>query len=928
MSEMEDRRFIVGIDLGTTNCAAAYVDLQEKEPGRRKIRVFKIPQLTGPGQVKRLPLLPSFLYIPGEYDIPADAMVRLWPDPDDHFVGTYARDHGALVPDRLVSSAKSWLCHSRVDRRARILPWGAAAEIHRISPVAATAAYLKHIRLAWNSVWGAEESLHLENQFVIVTVPASFDEVARELTLEAAREAGIGPVLLIEEPLAAFYNWLMHHENDWRTHVQPGEAVLVCDVGGGTTDFTLIVLRESEGSPRFERIAVGDHLLLGGDNIDLALARRVEAQLAGPQCSMSTERWKALCHQCRQAKETLLSGAAQNFKVTLMGEGSRLIAGTQRVELDRALVAEVVLDGFFPADAAEGAPPAATRKGITEFGLPYEPEPAITRHMLAFLDRHHQAVAQILGRPAAVPDLILYNGGSLKPPEIQAQIRRTLQSRNSRPDPERPRVLKSPDLDLAVAFGAAYYGLVKIGEGVRVGSGSPQSYYLGVARAADAGPPPAAREVMCIVERGLDEGSTIHLKNREFEVLTNQPVSFDIFSSSYRSGDRSGDLLLVDDTFTPLPPLQTVVQYGKKGVQKAIPIKIEASYTEVGTLALWCRSRLSEHRWKLQFQLRESAAPDVADDARILELAVVEAARNHLGRVLNGDDKSGVEKLVKDLSGILELPREQWPLGFIRSLADDLLDRAPVRGKGPDYESGWANLLGFCLRPGIGEGLDKQRLQRLWKLYPAGPLHAKNPRVRLEWWIMWRRVAAGLTAGQQRQVFQDLSAVFFEKKTASAKVTPQERLEIWMAAANLEKLHGKDKIRLGRQLFSEITARKVKAQHLWALSRLAARDLLYGSADRVIPPGEAARWIEWLIGWTGSNSTMIGRTVSQMARKTGDRARDLDEETRQRVLAWMEENNLAGELKRRVSDISPAERGDQVAMFGESLPVGIILKTT
>ncbi|MFZ0725520.1 MAG: Hsp70 family protein [Desulfobacterales bacterium] len=928
MPDTEERRFIIGIDLGTTNCAAAYVDLQEKGPGRRKIRVFKIPQLTGPGQVKRLPLLPSFLYIPGEYDIPADALVRLWPDRDTHFVGTYARDHGALVPDRLVSSAKSWLCHARVDRRARILPWGAAAEIYKISPVAATAAYLKHIRLAWNSVWGADDSLLLENQFVIITVPASFDEVARELTLEAARAAGMGAVLLLEEPLAAFYNWLMHHENNWRAHVQPGETVLVCDVGGGTTDFTLIALRDSAGSPRFERIAVGDHLILGGDNIDLALARRVEAQLSGPQHSMSTERWKALCHQCRQAKEALLGGAAQNVTVTLMGEGSRLIAGTQHVELDRGLVTEVVLKGFFPSDAVdEGAPPAAARKGISEFGLPYEPEPAITRHMLAFLNRHHPAVAKIQGQPADAPDLILYNGGSLKPPEIQAQIRQALQNRASRPDPQHPRVLESPDLDLAVAFGAAYYGLVKIGEGVRVGSGSPRGYYLGVARAEGSGPPPAAREVICIVERGLDEGSPIDLKNRDFEVLTNQPVSFDVFSSSYRSGDRSGDLLPVDDSFTPLPPLQTVVQYGKKGVQKAIPVTIEAAYTEVGTLALWCRSRISEHRWKLQFHLRESPAPAAADDARILELAVVEAARSHLEQVLAGDDKSQMQKLAKDLSRIVELPRDDWPLGFIRGLADDLLDRAPARGKGPDVESGWTNLLGFCLRPGIGEGLDKQRLQRLWKLYQAGPVHAKNPRVRLEWWIMWRRVAAGLTPGQQRQVFQDLSPVFFDKKSASVKVTPQERLEIWMAAANLEKLHGKDKIRLGRQLLSEITPRKLKAQHLWALSRLAARDLLYGPADRVIPPEEAAHWIGQLIGWPAANPTMIGRTVSQIARQTGDRARDLDEEMRQRVLAWMAENGLAEELQRRVSETTPPARDDQVAMFGESLPLGIILKT-
>ena len=573
--------------------------------------------------------------------------------------------------------------HSNVDRRARILPWGAAAEIPKISPVMATAAYLKHIRLAWNSAWGQDESLHLENQFVVVTVPASFDEVARELTLESAKTAGIGTVVLLEEPLAAFYSWLMHHENNWRKYVQPGELILVCDVGGGTTDFTLIVLRDVEGSPRFERIAVGDHLVLGGDNIDLALARQVEAQLTGTRRSMSTDRWKALCHQCRQAKEALLGGTAENFKVTMMGEGSRLIAGTQRVNLDKAVIAKLVLEGFFPTDTEDVRQPAFERKGITEFGLPYEQEPAITRHMKWFLDRHRNDVSKILQRSSAAPDLILYNGGSLKPAEIQARIRMALQNWTASQDSVHPKVLENPDLDLAVAFGAAYYGLVKIGAGVRVGSGSPRAYYLGVARHDRGQPKPHDREVMCIVERGLDEGSTIPLEDKAFDVLTNQPVSFDIFSSSYRSGDRSGDLVRVDDSFTPLPPLQTVVQYGKKGAQKAIPVKIEAEYTEVGTLALWCRSRISEHRWKLQFQLRDTATPEAADDAQILELAVVETARDLLNRVMSGDDKSRVEKLAKKLSSRVDLPRDDWPLGFIRSLADDLLDLTPVRNKGP-----------------------------------------------------------------------------------------------------------------------------------------------------------------------------------------------------------------------------------------------------
>jgi molecular chaperone DnaK (HSP70) len=923
---IEDQRFVIGIDLGTTNCAVSYVDLEEHQSAGEGIRIFKIPQLTGPGQVNSLPLLPSFLYIPGEYDITEDSIVRLWDGREENIIGAFARDQGSLVPDRLVSSAKSWLCHSNVDRRARILPWGATGQISKISPVAATAAYLKHIRLAWNAAQGPDENLHLENQLVVITVPASFDEIARDLTLEATKIAGINTAVLLEEPLAAFYSWLMLHEKSWRELIQPGELILICDVGGGTTDFTLIILKDSDGSPRFERIAVGEHLILGGDNIDLALARQVEAQLTGQRRSMSTDRWKALCHQCRQAKETILGGSAKASTITLMGEGGRVIAGTQQVELTDDAVAKTVLEGFFPL-AADNIPSAAAgRKGITEFGLPYEPEPAITKHMKGFVDKHWDEVLKKLQRRSAAPDWILFNGGSLKPPVIRQRIQAAMQQWYYEPNSDGPRVLENHDLDLAVTFGAAYYGLVKIGRGVRVGSGSPRSYYLGVARTEAGQAETKPRDVMCLVERGLDEGSTIHLKNKSFELLANQPVAFDIFSSSYRSGDRRGDLVEVNDSLTELPPLQTVIQYGKKGIQRRLPVLIEAEYTEVGTLAIWCRSRISEHRWKLQFQLRNSTETVPATDAQVLELSVVEAAHQYLRRVLTGGNKNEVQNLIKQLSRTVELPRDDWPLGFIRSLADELIDLVSIRSKGADFESGWMNLLGFCLRPGIGDGLDKQRLQKLWKLYKSGPVYDRNPRVRLEWWIMWRRVAAGLTHGQQNQILQSLSPLIFSSRKSAVKITPQVRLEIWMLVANLEKIYSQEKIRLGRQLFAEISLKKPKAQHLWALSRLAARDLLYGTADRTIPPSEVYQWIEQLMGFSGSNPNPIGRTISQMARKTGDRARDISEEMRTRVLHWMEVQNLSDDMKHRVREILPLAPKDQNAIFGESLPQGIILR--
>jgi len=926
-TDIAERRFIIGIDLGTTNCAVSYVDLEGKGSAAKRIRIFKIPQMTGSGEVNRLPVLPSFLYIPGEFDISREAIVELWEGADPNFAGAFARDHGARVPARLVSSAKSWLCHANVDRQARILPWGADKEVPKVSPVMATAAYLKHIRMAWNNSWGPDDdSLHLENQLIVATVPASFDEVARELTLEAAKLGGLNNVILLEEPLAAFYSWLMRHEKDWQDFVQTGELILVCDVGGGTSDFTLIILREAEGSPRFERIAVGDHLILGGDNIDLALARRVETGLTGPRRSMSTNRWKALSHQCRQAKESILGGSAETFKVTLMGEGSRLIAGTLSAELSQDEVTDTILEGFFPLVAAEAAPNAAGRKGITEFGLPYEQEPAITRHLGRFLEQHRDDIFQTLQRQSSAPDLILYNGGSLRPVKIQQRIRAALQHWYRESDSERPRVLENPAPDLAVALGAAYYGLVKVGEGVRVGSGSPRAYYLGIARSDAVVPDPQAREAICVVERGLEEGNAIGLKDNSFEVLTNQPVSFDLYSSSYRSGDRHGDVIRVDDSFTVLPPLQTVIQYGKKGVRKAIPVKIEAEYTELGTLALWCRSRISDHRWKLQFQLRDTPVPETVADAQILEASVTEDVLNYMRDTLSGNDKQQVEKLAKDIGRIVDLPRNDWPLGFIRTLADELLALLQIRKKGPIFESIWMNLLGFCLRPGIGESIDQQRMRQLWRLYPGGAASAGHPRVRLEWWIMWRRVAAGLTPGQQRQFFQDVSVFLLGKKGEIKKITPQEHLEIWMAVANMEKLYSKEKIELGRKLLAVTSAKKLKSQHLWALSRLGARELLYGPADRVIPPAEVSKWIDQLVSYSWSNPNTAGRIVSQLARKTGDRSRDLDDKVQVDVLDWMAQNDMPEDRQRRVREFVPLAYQDRDAMFGEALPQGIILR--
>lgn len=934
--DLEKKRYVIGIDLGTTNSAVSYVDLDaiaadasaQNDAKKSRIKIFNPPQLVGPGEIGRLPVLPSFLYIPGTYDISKDAIRIPWKTSSDNFSGTFARDHGAKVPARLVSSAKSWLCHGNVDRKAKILPWGSGSDVFKVSPVQATAAYLEHIKKAWNMTKGDDEEAYLENQVIVLTVPASFDEVARDLTVEAAAMADLKNITLLEEPLAAFYSWLISHEKDWHNYVHENELILVCDIGGGTTDFTLITLQYVDGSLRFERIAVGDHLILGGDNIDLALARRVEKNFGKNKPALTGDRWKTLCHYCRHAKENILDGRTDRETITLMGEGSSLIAGTISAQLSREELETTVLDGFFPlVNASETkAESPSSKKGITEFGLPYEQEPAMTKHLGWFLEHHRKDVETLLHKHAK-PDLVLFNGGSLKPEIIREKIRAAIRHWFDEPDTGVPRVLENPNPDLAVALGAAYYGLVKVGEGVKVGSGSARGYYLRIAtKDQENGSAAKSDMALCLVERGVDEGSRIDLTDKKFDVLANQPVSFEIYSSSYRSGDRHGDVVEIDDSMTPLPPIQTVVEFGKKGEKKAIPVTIEADYTEMGTLALYCRSQVSTHRWRLQFQLRDTTEHLQIDDDAVLEETTVTNACNEVKQAFSPNTaKQRVTRLMKTITTIVEHPKKKWPLSFIRSLSDELLKVIDTRALTLEHEKRWLNLTGFCLRPGFGDGFDPQRVKKLWKIFKQGTTFSKNQQILAEWWILWRRVAAGLSAGQQRQFSQDLMPLVFPKKNPPRKIGNQELLEIWMAIANMERMLISDKIKWGRYFLNNLQPDGSKPQHFWALSRIGARELLYGPADKVVSPNEISVWINKLLKKKWPDTQTVGNTLSQLGRMTGDRMRDITPDTADRIVSWMTQNGCPASHIRRLKEVVPVAKQEENAIFGESLPAGMIL---
>ncbi|MDI6798262.1 MAG: molecular chaperone DnaK, partial [Desulfatibacillaceae bacterium] len=516
------------------------------------------------------------------------------------------------------------------------------------------------------------------------------------------------------------------------------------------------------------------------------------------------------------------------------------------------------------------------------------------------------------------PDLLLFNGGALKPPLLQERIRQAVKHWFGAD--RLPGVLENPDLDLAVSRGAAYYGLVKAGQGVRVGSGSARGYYLEVGDGAD-GPPRA----LCLMERGVEEGTVLELADRQFVVLTNQPVSFQVYSSSFRSGDKAGDLVEIDDTLTRLPPIRTVIQFGKKAGQQSLPVHIEARYTELGALELWCASLRTEHRWRLQFQLRDTAQKAQVVDERIFEEEVVTQALAILEEALKSSSSpQTLEKLANTLAQAVEMPKEKWPLSLIRRFADFLLEKNESRLVSPAHLIRWQNLAGFCMRPGFGDALDEHRCRSIWPLFQKGQAFSNNQQARQEWWVLWRRVAGGLTAGQQRQIIQTVGPVIRPKKGA-AKLAAQEALEIWMLIGNLERLLVKDKIDFGRHLLQSIKPGKAKPQELWALSRLGARELLYGPLDRVIPVEEAVNWIDSLLSMEWKNPRPAAQALCLLARKTGDRKRDVPPPAAKRVMEWLAAHNGTEQQIKMVTSPVVDDRQLQEEQFGEGLPSGIVL---
>jgi len=956
-------QYLVGIDLGTTNTVVAYAPVAQP-PGRgqraapAEIKLFEIEQLIAPGQVAARPLLPSVRYHAAPGEIAEGELQLPWPTDDDAarapvVMGQWARQLGAQVPGRLVSSAKSWLSHTTVDRLAPILPWGAPADVSKVSPVEASASYMSYVRAAWNA---QHPQSPLEQQDIVLTVPASFDEGARALTLSAARQAGLPNLRLLEEPQAVFYDWLLRHRSSLADELAQTRLVLVCDVGGGTTDLSLIKVELRDGQPQLTRIGVGKHLMLGGDNMDLALAHAVEARMAAtanePAASqLSASRLAQLMERCRAAKELLLAAdAPAQTQVTLLGGGARMIGGSRSVTLTRNEVVALLVDGFFP-QVAISEPAREGRSGIVAFGLPYARDPAITRHIADFLRQHAQAM----------PDTLLLNGGVFRADALVQRLTQTLEDWRGAP----LRLLHNDNPDVAVARGAVAYALAQQGLAPSIGGGSARSYFLLLEDAPHAskarstsGSAPTQRGI-CILPRGSEAGQEVLLKDRTFALRVGQPVRFNLFTATADAADHApavpGELVTLEgEHFVPLPPIAIVLEAtyaGSTGAraqlsQQDIPVQLAASLTEVGTLAMHCVSLADpRQRWLLEFDLRHApTGVNAATGSDTMMAARLREAIDKIDRIFGTGSKPVAVKEVKQLRAQLERilgERERWATPELRHLFDALWARARGRRRSAEHERVWLNLAGYCLRPGFGDALDEWRVQQLWTQFAPGVQFASDKQVCVEWWTLWRRVAGGLAAPEQLRLLDDFAFNLQQNEQGSddsatkpVKGSDEDMLRL---GASLERIPVAYKVEIGEWLLGRIhksMAAAVKgrsvdaasdARNLWALGRIGARQPFYGNTHDVVPAETAVAWVEMLLALDWKRLEPAAFAATHLARMTDDRTRDLPLALRERIMARLVAINAPpiwiDMVRQRVELDAATER----RVLGESLPPGLKL---
>ncbi|KAB2114333.1 Hsp70 family protein [Vibrio alginolyticus] len=933
---MASPRFLVGIDLGTTNTVVAYCEITDNLE-QSEVSLFDIDQLIGPGEVVRKPLLPSFRYHPAIGQISPSDLTLPWEnepvsgDISNVIVGEWARELGAKVEGRQVSSAKSWLSHQAVDRSSDILPWAGAQDVDKVSPVIASASYLNHIRQAWNY---RHPSNKLEDQDVVVTVPASFDETARKLTLEAAELAGLKKIVLLEEPQAVCYDWYARHQQTAADELKELPLILVCDVGGGTTDLSLIEASfSSQNELALDRIGVGEHLMLGGDNLDLALAHLAESRFNQSK-KLTAASLTKLIQQTRKAKENLLSASApEEVKITMLGSGSKLLGGTKSIGLSKQEVHQIALDGFFPlSDFSEV--PDKRRSAVVEFGLPYVADPAVSKHVAEFLTQHQQVSRAALGieddKQNAIPVGLLLNGGVFNSELVTERVTTLLSDWRGAP----VTVLDNPHPDWSVALGAVAFGKARRGAQLKIGGGAARSYFLHLQEKNKMG------KALCLLAKGTEEGHEIRLSGRRFSLTLGEPVRFNLLTSTHdtltnNTAIQNGVMVDVDpDLFGPLPPYITTLEGEGAELQanqkERVEVQLACQLTEVGTLKMECVSAEDDSkRWELEFEVRNKQT----DDSEQVKLhPKLNECKELIARLYSGNKKSAESKEIKTLAKDLEKKlgkRDEWDFTTLRQLFDTFAQGRKRRRRSEQHEKNWLRLAGFALRPGFGDPTDSWRIEQVWGLYQQN-IQFKNHQGWTDWWVFWRRIAGGLSQEQQETILADIAKYLHPgamKNPQSAKAAQDMGYESMVRlAASLEHLEVEDKVLLATWFLSKaINHNQFEQAHWWAMGRLASRTPLYGSQHNVVPREQAEQWLPKLLEQNWQKEPMIAFAAVMICRKTGDRLFDISDDYREQVLAKLKQSKVPESWVSLVEEVKELSESESKRIFGDALPSGLTL---
>ncbi|MEH0084323.1 Hsp70 family protein [Vibrio antiquarius] len=933
---MASPRFLVGIDLGTTNTVVAYCEITDNLE-QSEVSLFDIDQLIGPGEVVRKPLLPSFRYHPAVGQISPSDLTLPWDnepvagDINNVIVGEWARELGAKVEGRQVSSAKSWLSHQAVDRSSDILPWAGAQDVDKVSPVIASASYLNHIRQAWNY---RHPSNKLEDQDVVVTVPASFDETARKLTLEAAELAGLKKIVLLEEPQAVCYDWYARHQQTAADELKELPLILVCDVGGGTTDLSLIEASfSSQDELALDRIGVGEHLMLGGDNLDLALAHLAESRFNQTK-KLTAASLTKLIQQTRKAKENLLSASApEEVKITMLGSGSKLLGGTKSIGLSKQEVHQIALDGFFPLSDFSVVPDKR-RSAVVEFGLPYVADPAVSKHVAEFLTQHQQVARAALGieddKQNAIPVGLLLNGGVFNSELVTERVTTLLSDWRGAPI----TVLDNPHPDWSVALGAVAFGKARRGAQLKIGGGAARSYFLHLQEKNKMG------KALCLLAKGTEEGHEIRLSGRRFSLTLGEPVRFNLLTSTHdtltnNTAIQNGVMVDVDpDLFAPLPPYITTLEGEGAELQanqkERVEVQLACQLTEVGTLKMECVSAEDDSkRWELEFEVRNKQT----DDSEQVKLhPKLNECKELIARLYSGNKKSAESKEIKTLAKDLEKKlgkRDEWDFTTLRQLFDTFAQGRKRRRRSEQHEKNWLRLAGFALRPGFGDPTDSWRIEQVWGLYQQN-IQFKNHQGWTDWWVFWRRIAGGLSQEQQETILADIAKYLHPgamKNPQSAKAAQDMGYESMVRlSASLEHLEVEDKVLLATWFLSKaINQNQFEQAHWWAMGRLASRTPLYGSQHNVIPREQAEQWLPKLLEQNWQKEPMIAFAAVMICRKTGDRLFDISDDYREQVLVKLKQSKVPESWVSLVKEVKELSESESKRVFGDALPSGLTL---